>query len=341
MTQCQTSRRMSNRLPGVVMTALLFFGTNADAQSNPQQMAIARGIHEQAIVALDRKDYEVACPMLEEAVRIEPSALGARLTLAECYEAADKLASAWGAYSVLELEAKKTNDEKRRVRAREGAAALLPRLAHVVIEVPEAVRVIPGLTIKRDGVALGTSQWGVPVPADKGRRVIQIEAQGRQSTQMSVDVLENGVTVRAVVSEPPRVPEKPKVNIKPDQPTSTWNTQKTVGLIVGGVGVVGVAVGSIAGIVTIQRMNDIRSTKACSDTDPAKCTLNGFFKMKYANESARYSNTFFFLGGTALISSIIIFALAPKKKNSPTNTSLLINPSLGTSMTGILMHGAF
>src|SRR4051812_34469617 len=98
----------------------------AHAQSTVPTTVMARGLYEQAVAAIGRKEYEAAYRMLEEAVRLEPAALGARLVLAECYEAADRLASAWGAYGIVEQEAMKAKQEDRRGGGHERAPPLLP-----------------------------------------------------------------------------------------------------------------------------------------------------------------------------------------------------------------------
>ncbi len=72
-------------------------------------MATAQALHDQGLKALDAKDYATACPKLEEVVRLVPDGLGARLSLAECYEGADRLASAWTVYLFVESAAARTH----------------------------------------------------------------------------------------------------------------------------------------------------------------------------------------------------------------------------------------
>jgi hypothetical protein len=178
------------------------FSSEARAQTSVPQTMVARGLYDQAAAAMARKDYEAAYPMLEEALRLEPAALGARLALAECYESADKLASAWATYAIVEQEAIKAKQPDRQQRAHERAAAIEPRLAKLAIEVPEAVSKLPGLDVKRDGVAVGPAQWGVPLPADKGSHLIAVEASGRQTFMIVFEILADGITARATIAEP-------------------------------------------------------------------------------------------------------------------------------------------
>jgi hypothetical protein len=84
-----------------------------------------------------------------------------------------RLASAWAAYLVAENAARSAGQADRaraaadRARAAaDRAAALKPRLSTLVIAVPEALRGVAGLEVKRDGAVVTQAQWGVAVPVD-------------------------------------------------------------------------------------------------------------------------------------------------------------------------------
>ena len=84
--------------------------------------------------------------------------VGARITLAECYEGWGKLASAWTQYVAAEAMATNANQEERAKKAAAKAAAIKPRLATLTIQVPETLRKTPGLAVQRDGVLLNEAQ---------------------------------------------------------------------------------------------------------------------------------------------------------------------------------------
>src|SRR5206468_8198931 len=111
---------------------------------------------------MEHADFTHACPRLEEALRLEPSALGGRLKLAECYEGEGRLASAWTTYAFVEAEAARTNQVERAERAHQRADALRPRLATIALVIPPDVAATPGIEVTRDGHAVGRAQWGVP-----------------------------------------------------------------------------------------------------------------------------------------------------------------------------------
>src|SRR5262245_12663625 len=79
-------------------------------EEDPQKTLAAQALFTQAAAEMDAKQYESACRKLEEVTRLLPSALGAKLTLAECYEARGKLASAWSQYALVEAMAAKAGE---------------------------------------------------------------------------------------------------------------------------------------------------------------------------------------------------------------------------------------
>ena len=59
-----------------------------------QRRAAAEALFGQATKLMDEKSYDKACPKLEEVVKLQPGKVGTMKTLAECYEATNKTASA-------------------------------------------------------------------------------------------------------------------------------------------------------------------------------------------------------------------------------------------------------
>jgi hypothetical protein len=154
---------------------------------------------EQALEAMGKQDYASACPKLEEVARLGPDELGAKLKLAECYEGAGRLASAWAIYALVEPLAEKANQPDRQKTAHDRAEALKPRLASLTIVVPATVRARPGLEIRCDDRVVEPAQWGVPLPVDRGRHVIVATAtvmvRGEQPEVIEADGAARTVTI--------------------------------------------------------------------------------------------------------------------------------------------------
>jgi tetratricopeptide (TPR) repeat protein len=164
---CSLPLLVSLGLPGVA---------RADGDADRQA---AQALFDSADELMKRKDYAAACPKLEEVTRLIPDGLGAKLTLAECYEGAGKLASAWSTYSQVESLAARQNQPDRQTLARDRAAQLKPKLAKLVINVPAAVSALPGLAINATA-----SQSGLRNSASSRRRrhhTIEASATGKLS----------------------------------------------------------------------------------------------------------------------------------------------------------------
>jgi hypothetical protein len=194
----------------------------ACAEGDPQRVATAMVLYDQALAAMDAKDYETACPKLEAALRLEPSAIGGRLTLGECYEAAGRLASAWAAFVSAEQAAKQANQPERQEKARKRVEALRLLLATVRIVVADEAKTLRRLKVLRDRVEVGAEQWDVPIPIDRGSHVIVVTATGKKKIEKTFEVDHDGQEVRVTVprlrdAEPPaELPAEPPPVPKPE-----------------------------------------------------------------------------------------------------------------------------
>lgn len=139
-------------------------------------------------------DFASACPRLEEVVRLEPDGAGAKVKLAECYEGAGRLASAFAMYTIAEASARAAKQADREQWARSRAASLKPRLSTVTIVVEENTAKLPDLVVFRDGMKVGSAQWGTDIPVDGGEIVITAEASGWKAIREVLTVKPEGDT---------------------------------------------------------------------------------------------------------------------------------------------------
>src|SRR6202011_5542686 len=93
--------------------------------------------------------------------------------------------------------------------ARDRAAALLPKLSNLIIDVPSTSRA-DGLEIRRDGSPVASAEWGEPIPADSGSHTIDAVAPDRKAWSQTVAVAGEAATAHVVVPdlERTRQPEK-------------------------------------------------------------------------------------------------------------------------------------
>jgi hypothetical protein len=249
----------SSSLAPILFGALLW-ASSAGAQRG--DAAAAEQLFTAGREAFERGDFATACPKFEESQRLDPAA-GTLINLAACYEKLGRLASAWetwrGALQVL------TPTDERRTAVERRAEAMEKRVPRLFIELSRGAP--PGTKVTRDSVELGAASLGVGLPVDPGRHLVIATSPGRLERRYDVQIAE-GATQKLVVEpgeERPSAPEPganapapapPPAQPAPlaDQPRSS-NGTRTLGYVVGGAGVAGILVGSVTGIIALQKKN--------------------------------------------------------------------------------------
>ena len=300
--------------------------------ASPTDQAAAEALFNEAGQLADAGKYDQACPKFVESQRLGPTA-GTLLTIGDCYERAGKLASSWGAFKEAEMFAGNAGDTARQAEGARRAAALTPKLAKLTILVPLAAKV-PGLEVKRDGSAIGEGQWGSAVPVDKGEHTIEASAPGRKPWSQVVRVDADGAS--ASVDVPELAMGSSDAGAGPVHGSST---QKTVGMVLGGVGAAGLVVGAILGGLTLKKASDSTSGGHC-DANLATCDETGLQLQHDARTMAHGSTAAFVIGGAMLATGIVLVAVAPKSRSAPTSTGGLqvkVGPVAGPAMTGALL----
>jgi len=304
-----------------VLGAALFVAPAARAQSSDaEKIAAAQALYDEAVALMDAKDFPRACPKLEEAARLVPEGIGAKLTLAECYEETGKLASAWSQYSISASMAERAGQKERAKQAASKAEALKGRLARLTIEVPDAVRAIPKLTITRGGSVVGEAQWGTSLPVDVGSHEIVVTAPGYKAWSRKVEVAKDGDTVTARV-EAPAIDQNEEAaeerrraastvviqNMAPERP---W--QRPLGVAVMSVGAAGLVVGGVLGGLAIRKNNESNESGLCDAED--YCKKAGLALRSEAVGLGNGSTAALVVSGVALLGGVALFATAPASK---------------------------
>jgi hypothetical protein len=331
-----------------------------------EQRAAAQALFDQANQLMDQKRFDDACPKLEEVVRLQPGGVGAKLALAECYDAGGKLASAWASYLAAETAAAKAGQADRAAKAHARAAALAPRLARLTIVVPDAVKGLRGLEVQRDGLPVGAATWGVPLPVDKGRHVVSAAAAGKEPFSAPVDVTADGQTLTVSVASlrdaglsaasapapaPPPVARPTPTGTAAPRPVAAQapNAAPAHAPSPGGVpawawasGAVGLAFAGAAVAVGVDGLGafgtlkdacgaDLACPKGYADKDALNARKDRDLAMAIAFGGA---------GAVALSAAVIGIVGAPKTRPAATG-HLEVLPVLGAEHGGVVLAGAF
>jgi serine/threonine-protein kinase len=331
----------------------------AQAPSGSDKVA-AEALFEDARKLVADGKYADACPKFQESERLDPSP-STLLNLASCWERLGRTATAWATYKEAESAANAARRPDYMAAASRHAAALAPTLARVTIAVPQPVE---GLQIKRDGVLRGTTEWGVPIPSDTGPHTIEASAPGYVRWTSTLTVPRDGAEVTVTVpplqpSPPPAVdahgtPPVPATSM-PDGTTAPpapgaappvseapppSNTQRTVGLVVAGAGVVGLGVSGVLALIANGKKQD--SLKDCPH-DPNVCDATGVSLRNDALSAGDAATVAFVLGAAALAGGGILWFTAPRSDAASTSGSAApagrwaVSPTLG----GAVLRVAF
>lgn len=276
-----------------------------------------------------------ACPKFADSQKLDPSS-GTLLNLASCYEKQGRNASAWAVYLEASALAASTQRADHIPVAQKHAAALLPLLAKVTVTVAKPV---PGLEIRRDGVPVARGEWGLAIPVDPGSHTYVASAEGFRSASVPLTVPptpEGGAAPALSVSIPelqalPPEPAKPPVEVVPVGPPtpapSGWHPRRTLGLVLGGVGVAGFAVAG--GLAALAKSTYNTSLGNCAPMDPSRCSLAGFNQRNDALTQGNIATVAVSIGGAAAVAGIVLFATAPAAAEGPRSPSVSVETTPG------------
>jgi serine/threonine-protein kinase len=329
------------------------------AQSTADKAA-AEGLFDQGRAAMQRGDFAQACGLLERSQRIDP-AVGTLLYLAECYEKAGRTASAWATFREAADAAEAARESARARTGRDRAARLEPHLARLTIQLSAENEQIQGLSVERGGQSVNTATWNVPVPVDPGDHVITASAPGYEAFSTTVTVQAGAANVSISVPPLKKNPEgekaaapppaestplgapaaaaaEPPRTDTPELPPSERNgdTQRIAAYVAGGVGVVGIAVGSIFGLRAISKASDAEGycPRGYQCDDVLGTTLTDD-----AKSAARIANIAFAVGAVGLAGGVILYFTAPAKPPPVPPATATLRARI--SPTGVTLEGTF
>jgi serine/threonine-protein kinase len=112
------------------------------------------------------------------------------------------------------------------------------------------------------------------------------------------------------------------------------NGQRTIGLVVGGVGIAGLGVGTVFGIVAMGKTSDL-------DTQKTDASREGFDTTKSDAKSAATISTVGFIAGAALVAGGAALYFTAPKSGTQTATRASLVPAVGPQGSGLLLRGAW
>lgn len=265
--------------------------------------------------------FSEACPKFEASQQLDPG-LGTMLNLAECYEKTGRTASAWAEYREAIPLARAAGSKARLDLATERAQALQERLSTLTIRAMNGEDTDPHLEVRRDGVALQAAELGSPIPVDPGEHVVEAVAPGKAPWSSRVHVVGDAAKVSVEIpplqvagGQPPAAGPSlvaaARATSEPAPDATPASTQRTTGLVFGGLGVVGIGLGGFFGLQASSKWSDAKGK--CSDY-PYGCGPDAADLRSSARSQATLSTVAFVAGGALLATGVVLYLTAPKRE---------------------------
>jgi serine/threonine-protein kinase len=327
--------------------------------------AAAQALFDESKQLMAEGRYAQACPKLQESQDLDPG-LGTQFHLADCLQHQGRSASAWALFREVESQARGLGQEGRERVARDRATALEPFLSKLVIA-PQSAAANYQIEVRRDGVAIGRTEWDLPVPVDPGAHVVTLLAPNKRPWETRVDVASDGRSVRVdlpPLSDLPDIPGPPPSEASPSPPAAPAPTvgpaprppsiipqaiprveplledhggfQRAVGWMFVGAAVVGLGVGAYFGMQWLDA-NSV-SQSHCRST----CDALGAAAQDDARRDAKSGETAAGVGGAALVLGSLLVLTAPGPRLFVNNASIDVAPmppTPGTSRGGVVVRG--
>ena len=295
-----------------------------DAHAEPSEggAAAAESLFQEARKLMEAKRYSEACPKLVASQKIAP-AVGTLLNLADCYERAGQLASAWARFHEAIALAQRLGRADREKTAKERADKLEPRLIKLTI-----VSQDKDVDVKLVGNVLDAAALGTPVPVDPGKHAIEASAKGKKPFSTTVDVSDRARSPSVEIPALDADPEATKASSGAsnnasngdthagDEPSSGPSAQRIVSYVAIGLGVVGVGIGAIFGLRTSSIWADAKTH--CTGIE---CDRTGVTLATDAKNAGTVSTISFIAGGALLAGGAVLFFTSPSGSSSKPSSS--------------------
>ncbi len=334
-----------------VLVPALLVPAAARAQS-PKDVAMAEGLFNQGVKLLEQKKYADACDMLEQSRKLA-TGLGVTLYLADCQENNNRPVAAFLLFREAEKLAAARKDAREKI-AHDRADKLEKAIPRLTFRVSADVAAA-GQQIIFDGRRLEQKEWGQPMMVEPGPHKIrsmsedgnawesEVTAVAGASTAMDIPLLRPSRNTTTPLPTPTPTPiptPTPTPTPAPTPPAENASraapgaTQRTVGLVVAGVGVVGLGLGTVFGLSAKSKQSDAEAH--CNAAD--KCDPTGLGLRQDGLHAATLSTVFFVVGTAAVAGGAVLYLIAPK---GDAKAGLAVAPALSARDAGFILRGKF
>jgi len=341
---------MRHLLSLAVLTVASSLTTLAWAEQQPSaaDRTTARRLGNEGVVALKSGDYDVAADRFERANDLVP-APSFLVLLARARAGQGRLVEAYEIYRTIIREGVQPDKpeafKRALAEAKQEVKVVEPRLAWVAVNVvgarPEQVEVT------LNGSVIPSAALGAQRPADPGVLRVEAKADGYRTAEAVVELSE-GQHLAPIELRMVEVPKPaPVVEVQREQPIMTADggepgfiSQSTLGYIALGLGGAGIAVGTVTGIIAINRRQELDDIE-CYYQDGSDCyvvndpeTANEAVAARDDLETFSTAATISFIAGGALATTGLILLLTAPDDPEPVAGGITFHPYVGVGSIG-------
>jgi hypothetical protein len=311
-----------------VLASLLVFEGLVLAQPTPDQAARAKQLFEEGRTDAAAGKSEEACTKFSASFALDP-AVGTELNLGDCQEKLGHLSVAW---HLFDDAAKKDNDADRIKYARGRATTLAPKLAALIIKLPDPS--IVGLTVKVEGNPVPPAAE-ITTMVDPGDQVVEVSVPGGPTETRPVHA-SAGQTVTVDFGAPPTVHHDeppPPVPAGPEGPEPVRRHSRVVmGEAIMGVGGAALVTGVVLGLVARSHYDSAFPTH-CTNMSKPMCDPTGFTTTSDAITLANVGTVVGVVGIAGVVAGALVWYTAPK--------DIVVTPTASGQGAGISVSGTF
>ena len=301
------------------------------AAQDKKELSKARAQFQRAIELEQAGNYSTALEQFRDVgqVRMTPQV---RFHIATCEEKLGRLVTALGGYQLAFADADSVGDDfKAEVEtAVTRLEASIPKLVIVRGTGAEAAE------IQLDGVALGASSIGVPVPLDPGPHSITAKAPGALPFNQTVTIGENEQKSVDVTLTPE--PEEARGSATTTSlPPVDQSNPRLIPYVIGGVGIASLIGSGVLFGLRQSTLSDLEDQCGSNHDACPSSAAGDYSNLKLYNVTAQIA-----LGvGAACVATSVTMLVLQRKQAPPAKSGMMLLPSAPNSLAGVSWAGRF
>ena len=297
----------------------------ADEPGTLDRQTLAESLFDEGRRLVTAGRFAEGCEKFATSERLD-HAVGTLLNLADCYERAGRLASAWTTYRLAAASASEAAQPERENVAREREAELAARLPRMRLRVPPPART-PGLEVRLDGVRVEPAAWDVSVPVDAGPHTLAATAPSRVAWSRVIDIAPRRADHEETI---------PELAVDPD--AGSFDARRPIGIGLIGAGAAGAVVGTIFGVRALVLNGD--TSNSCSGD---RCNSAGVDQRNSARTSGDVSTVAFVAGAACAGAGVLLLLTSGPSASVKVGgvQSLQIGANAAPGGGALVLSGAF